>query len=278
MLLSDTAPVPFGTYRYTYTPGKSKPTSITAEKTQYAYRLLIPTAGRLAVLSEGVALSVGVGEALLLPPGSRYRFTDPEVGFSLVNVTFGLFPSPPPPVLGCVPIHDYQEALSLPHHRIEDAPELSAPTLLRGEVEPLLSGLSAGGTRAASLTARASLLSLLAVLLSGDHPSPPAAAAEIVAYIRTHPTGDLSPSALAARFSYHKNHINRLVHRATGKPLSALVREVRVRYAKALIAEGGHSLTELAATLGYYDYSHLRRAFLQETGMTPTDYAATVGP
>ena len=278
MLLSDTAPVLFGTYRYSYTPGKSRPTALTAEKTQYAYRLLIPTAGRLPVLAEGVALTVGVGEALLLPPAARYRFTDPGVGFALTNVTFGLFPSPPPAALGCVPTHDDREALSLPHHRIDDVPELSAPTVLTGDVAPLLPALSAGGTRAGALSSRAALLSVLAILLSGDRPSPPAAAAEIVAYIRTHPDGNLSPDALAARFSYHKNHINRLVRSTTGKPLSALVREVRVRYAKALIAEGGHSLTELAATLGYYDYSHLRRAFLQETGMTPTDYAATVGP
>lgn len=273
MLLSDTYPVLFGTFRYTYAPKGQRPKSLTAEKTQYAYRLLIPTAGRLIGEAEGTPFSAGVGEVLLLPPAARYRFTDRRQGFSLCNVTFGLLPSPPPLSLGCVLTEEFREELCLPHPAVEDAPELNTPTLLSCDAAPYLSHLTEAKGRAATLTAHAALLSLLADLLARER-TPPPAAAEIIAYIEAHPCGDLSPDALAARFSYHKNHINRLVRRATGAPLSALVRRVRIRHAKLLLSEGGHSLTELASTLGYYDYSHLRRAFLAEEGITPTEYAA----
>ena len=95
---------------------------------------------------------------------------------------------------------------------------------------------------------------------------------EILEYIKTNPEKDLSGDALSRRFSYHKNHINKLVKRETGKSLSEYVRFVKIEYAKTLLAESDCSFTELSMRLGYYDYSHFYKAFYKESGFTPTDY------
>ena len=78
-------------------------------------------------------------------------------------------------------------------------------------------------------------------------------------------------------FSYHKNHINKLVKRETGKSLSEYIRYVRIKHAKTLIFEEGVSLSEISMRLGYFDYSHFYKAFYKETGMIPTEYIKVFG-
>ena len=95
---------------------------------------------------------------------------------------------------------------------------------------------------------------------------------EIISYINLNPDKDLSADILSKKFSYHKNHINYLLKKGTGLSLSDYVRQVKIRYAKTLIVEGELPLSQVAAALGYYDYSHFYKAFIKETGLTPVQY------
>ena len=122
--------------------------------------------------------------------------------------------------------------------------------------------------------AKAALFSVIADLLSSvqENKRKKGVTEEILEYIKTNPEKELSGDALSRLFSYHKNHINKLVKRETGKSLSEFVRSVKIEYAKTLLAESDCSLTELSMKLGYYDYSHFYKAFYKETGFTPTEY------
>jgi AraC-like DNA-binding protein len=124
------------------------------------------------------------------------------------------------------------------------------------------------------LFAKSALLSAISDILRTMAPRP-RRGEEILAYIRSHPEGDMSADALATRFSYHKNYVNALVKEACGLSLSRFVRKVRMRHACSLMAQGGLSPAEVAVRLGYYDYSHFYKAFRAECGAAPTAYLTT---
>ena len=94
----------------------------------------------------------------------------------------------------------------------------------------------------------------------------------VVAYIDANPTAALTSDALAEHFGYHKNYLNRLVKEHTGLTLSGCIRRSRISYAMAQMAETGAAPSELAAELGYYDYSHFYKAFVAECGCTPGEF------
>ena len=102
-------------------------------------------------------------------------------------------------------------------------------------------------------------------------------AQRILEYIRCNPENDLSGNALSALFSYHKNHINKLIKHETGKSLSEYIRYSKIEHAKMLILEEGCSLSEISTRLGYFDYSHFYKAFHKETGIIPTEYLKLSG-
>ena len=248
--------------------------SLSREKTQYVYRFLVLAEGELRVFLGGGRTLLRAGDLLYLPPGERYRlaadspFSLYQVAFDLSGVGDGERP------LSCVP------AAELCAERLSSLPEGEDMVILR-------SGGVFSGTgalrRFASLAeldrhaplwqffADTALSSTLAELL---RPAPPErhGGEEILDYIRTHPGAELSPASLAARFSYHPNYINSLVKQRTGLSLTAYLRRIKMRYARDLFTHGGLSPAEVAAALGYYDYSHFYKAFRAEMGCSPTSF------
>ena len=125
---------------------------------------------------------------------------------------------------------------------------------------------------------RSMLLSFIADILSSEGSEKTNSITQrILEYIKCNPENDLSGDALSAIFSYHKNHINKLIKRKTGKSLSEYVRYTKIEHAKTLILEEGYSLSEIAMRLGYFDYSHFYKAFYKETGSSPTEYICCSG-
>ena len=125
---------------------------------------------------------------------------------------------------------------------------------------------------------RALIFSVIADLLSAHEKSQRSntPSEKILEYIRLNPEADLTVEALSNLFSYHKNHINRLIKGACGKTLVEYVRDVKIDYAKTLLSSGEYSLDELPSLLGYYDYSHFYKVFKASTGMTPSEYKASL--
>ena len=246
-------------------------------KTQEVHRLLYVERGELSVEIAGVRSTASAGDVLYLVPGEVYRLWPSEGGFTLLNVFFD-----PVPVATvgrvtetCLFVGNGRPTVPAP--TFLDAPALNAGGVFRhtdsGADFRLLASLPAHGEHR-TLAARAAITAILARLLlrGGEGESEGRRADEILAYIRENPTADLSAGALAARFSYHKNYINHLLKAETGRTLGECVRASRIARARAILSEGEVSLTELALSLGYYDYSHFYKAFLAETGRSPTAY------
>jgi len=78
--------------------------------------------------------------------------------------------------------------------------------------------------------------------------------------------------AVARRSGYHRDHLNRLVKRATGLTLGQYRAQRRLEQARKLLATGLRVST-VAATVGLPDSSYFARWFRRQTGQSPSRYS-----
>ncbi|WP_230684938.1 AraC family transcriptional regulator [Cellulomonas sp. JZ18] len=84
----------------------------------------------------------------------------------------------------------------------------------------------------------------------------------------------LRVAQLCERFAMTERTLQRLTRRRLGLTPKWLVQRRRLHEAAGRLREGGATLADLAADLGYADESHLSRDFRRVTGMTPGTFAA----
>lgn len=249
---------------------------IALDKTQYAYHLLLIDRGTLEVCIGERREKIKAGDALYLLPGEVYRLLPCGEDFSLFNLFFDFLDDrfvKSVKYSECVFMNRYDPRLCLPKIAFEDAELLNQSGVIRkiscgGGLKDLLRRDPADPLY--GFYGQSALFSLFASALASAQKN--SAKEPILEYIQSHPEEDLSGDALSKRFSYHKNHINKRIKQRTGKSLGQYVRSIKINYAKSLLSEGLYSASEVAARLGYYDYSHFYKAFLAETGASPAEY------
>jgi AraC family transcriptional regulator, transcriptional activator of pobA len=82
----------------------------------------------------------------------------------------------------------------------------------------------------------------------------------------------LTVSDYADRLFVTQHHLNHVVKIVTGKTASEVVRERSILEAKRLLTFRDHTITEIAAALGYFDSSYFAKLFKSETGQSPQDF------
>ena len=278
MKLQSITPTVYHISYFKYSPSERVRPRLSHEKTQYTYRIIMVDEGQLDVSACGATHRLLPGDVLYLLPGDTYRILPRESDFSLVSVYFDFCDNAcgkSDRLFGCVFLDSFDPSLSMPVIYFEDAIVFNRCGVFRGCDRQGLSALMYAdrGDSFYPFYARVALLSLISDMLGASKRHTRNIAAErIVDYIRKNPERELSGDELAEVFSYHKNYINKLIKAQTGKSVNEYVRYVKIEYAKSLIREHHHSLGEVAHELGYYDHSHFYKAFVAETGMSPTEY------
>ncbi|QNK01427.1 helix-turn-helix domain-containing protein [Dyella telluris] len=79
---------------------------------------------------------------------------------------------------------------------------------------------------------------------------------------------EIADAACLSRF-----HFARLFRRSTGRSPMEYLLHARLEYAKTLLRRGAMPISDIAATIGFADQSHLTRHFRRAVGMTPRQYA-----
>ncbi len=92
---------------------------------------------------------------------------------------------------------------------------------------------------------------------------------DILRYLNTHMTEDISVDQLAERFYLSKYHMMRLFRRETGNSIHGYLTDRRLLYARDLIAQGV-SATDACFRSGWNSYSSFTRAYDKRFGTTPT--------
>lgn len=83
-----------------------------------------------------------------------------------------------------------------------------------------------------------------------------------------------SPGAYAECLNISTPYLNECVKTVTGNPVSFLIQQRVILEAKRLLCYSDKSIKEIAAELGYDDYSYFTRLFVKVTGMTPLNFRA----
>ncbi|MFE2530041.1 helix-turn-helix domain-containing protein [Streptomyces sp. NPDC059382] len=135
---------------------------------------------------------------------------------------------------------------------------------------------------------RAYLHILIARALRNLEPGPeretaaPGRAAELgAAFIRliSSPGGtDSSVASCAKELGVSAGHLHALVKEATGQTPGRLIRHRQTLAAKRLLARTDLTIRQVAQDTGFADPAYFCRFFRRETGLTPGDYRAAIGP
>lgn len=280
MKLENICPTLQNLFHFKYEVGGQTRPKMSSYKSQYVYHILLIDKGKLDVFVRGKTERIKAGDAVYLLPGEVYRLLPCGEDFSLYNLFFDFRDdriTNKKRHASCVLMQNFDASLCLPVIGFEDVSVLNESGIFKAlSCEKCLSSLLCKDYSDATYCfhSRAALFSVVADLLSTVQKSKGkrGVTEEILEYIKTNPEKDLCGDALSKLFSYHKNHINKLIKQETGRSLSEYVRGVKIEYAKTLLAEDVYSLTELSMRLGYYDYSHFYKAFYKELGLTPTEY------
>lgn len=97
---------------------------------------------------------------------------------------------------------------------------------------------------------------------------------EIVRFINTHYSDPLDLDHLSARFFISKSHLSRTFKEFTGFGFSEYLILTRIKEAQQMLRGSDKSITEIAATAGFDNFSHFGKTFKKSTGLSPRQYRA----
>ncbi len=95
---------------------------------------------------------------------------------------------------------------------------------------------------------------------------------ELQAWVSDHLDADLSVERLAGRACMSPRNFARVFRRELGLPPGRFVERLRVEAARRRLEESGATMQEVARECGFGDADSMRRSFLKELGVTPSDY------
>ena len=93
-----------------------------------------------------------------------------------------------------------------------------------------------------------------------------------MAYIDNNFAQDLTLAQMAGHFSYSKDTINRVVKAHLGISPYQYIQHLRIKRAINLLVNTNAMIGEIAASVGYHDFSVFYKAFKKITGQSPNRF------
>lgn len=95
---------------------------------------------------------------------------------------------------------------------------------------------------------------------------------EVIRYINAHFADPLRLGALADQFFISPYYLSRMFKEITGFAFSDYVILTRIKEAQRLLRETDRSITDIAAAVGFENFSHFGKTFKKITRSSPRDY------
>jgi AraC-like DNA-binding protein len=86
----------------------------------------------------------------------------------------------------------------------------------------------------------------------------------------------LTPNHYAEKLNITPHHLNRTVKEITGKTATEVIRARSILEAKRFLTFTDSTVTEIAATLNYFDSSYFSKIFKAETGKSPLAFKSAM--
>ena len=100
---------------------------------------------------------------------------------------------------------------------------------------------------------------------------------ELQQYIADHPEADLSLAALARRLNMSPRHFGRVFCQQIGMSPGRYVERIRLETARRRLEESDHSVEAVALAAGFGSTETMRRVFVSNLAVSPTDYRRRFG-
>lgn len=94
----------------------------------------------------------------------------------------------------------------------------------------------------------------------------------VIDYIHLHLDEDLSLSFLAEHFRKNPSSLSNMFSKDTGISLTKYIQKIRIQEAIRLFNTTELSVSEVAMTIGYQDFSYFSKVFSKNTGCSPREY------
>lgn len=95
---------------------------------------------------------------------------------------------------------------------------------------------------------------------------------EVIRYINAHYEDPLRLSTLAQQFFISPYYLSRMFKEMTGFTFSDYVILTRIKEAQRLLRESTLSITDIAVSVGFDNFSHFGKTFKKTTRLSPRDY------
>lgn len=95
---------------------------------------------------------------------------------------------------------------------------------------------------------------------------------EVQSYIHANLDLELSAEKVAQQVGFNVDYLNRIFKRENGTSLNKYILQEKMERAKWLLRNTGWQIGEIAAAVGYYNYSSFYRVFSKQVGKSPQEY------
>lgn len=233
-----------------------------------AHEIIFLDYGEILLELDDKQVRLAPGECVLIPGGTRHTFWGKDgIPFNFLNIMFrGKFPLPLANKNIPLSRNDCRLMDKLKHESVQDFPhscELMACYLtefiinLIRQMTVSLPGFLPGGS--SFRTYQSEVVNRAISVIANEYSTP------------------LNLKELSGAAGVSESHLRALLKKETGKSFGSLLHEQRVAAAKHLLCESNFSLEEIASAVGYRSLSFFFKIFKRQTGMTPKEYASSLG-
>lgn len=202
--------------------------------------------------------NLGVGEILFHPSGYEHQTRAAAPGTEIILMFID-----PEAIGGFCPLYgDLDGELHVHFEAVRAIPDMIREELLQGdEASPFM--LQSLATQLLALGSR--------VCSDGTVPAPPWLTRALDT-INDQYARPLTVASIAKKVGISPSRLAHVFSDVVGRPMTTYIRETRVRAAAKALRESSMPIGEIALACGFYDQSHLARAFKAVRGVTPRQY------
>ncbi|OZB94381.1 response regulator [Paenibacillus sp. XY044] len=96
-------------------------------------------------------------------------------------------------------------------------------------------------------------------------------------YIERHLASEVSLEEVADLLGLHPNYFSVMFKQATGETFVQYRTKRRMEYAKRMLGEESHRITDISYAVGYADHSNFTKTFKKYEGISPSEYRQRLG-
>lgn len=94
----------------------------------------------------------------------------------------------------------------------------------------------------------------------------------VIRYIKQHHTQSITLEDVCGHFVFSRSHISHMFKTHTGRSFREYLTDIRVEDAKSLLRYSRLSMTEIAFSVGFRDYTYFSNVFKKCVGVSPSAY------